>query len=136
MYKCLSYTLIDVQLGTIAYFIESRIWPLHHSSQCALIVVGVSSSSALLFCLYLTSDLLSLRTITWTRWYIFESRSIKHLHKPLIWNSSLSSCKSLVLIKNRRQAPSLNFSHASHKTTCSVLKQEVKTSVKLGCIGR
>lgn len=57
---------------------------------------------------------------------MLQARNIKQLHKPLIWNSSFSSCKPLVLIKNRCQAPPLQFSQASHKTTGSMLYKERK----------
>lgn len=53
---------------------------------------------------------------------MFQARNIKHLHEPLICNSGFRSCKPLVFVKNRCQAPPLQFSQASHETTSSMLK--------------
>lgn len=71
------------------------------------------------------------RTWKW-HWKMLQARNIKQLHKPLIWNSSFCSSKTLVLIKYRCQAPPLQFSKATHKTTSSVLDRK-KASNKLEC---
>lgn len=50
------------------------------------------------------------------KWYrqMLQAWNIKQLYKPLIWNSSFRCSKALVLIKNRWQAPFLQFSIASN----------------------